>query len=158
MKGRERFIPKIGSYDGWMERDLSSLVQLCPTLCDPMDYSLPGSSVHGITLAIILEWVSISFSRGSSWLRDWACVSCDSWAGSLPLSDLGNLGWRLVSLKSLGQTSKLESQAGCLGKCLEVEFLLFWEPLDFAFNIFSWLGKAHPHARRTSPLHKVNRL
>ena len=35
-----------------------------PTLCDPMDYSLPGSSVHGIFQARILEWVTISFSRG----------------------------------------------------------------------------------------------
>ena len=38
-------------------------VQLCPTLCDPMDCSLPGSSVHGIFQARILEWVAISFSR-----------------------------------------------------------------------------------------------
>ena len=37
------------------------------TLCDPMDYSLPGSSVHGILQARILEWVAISFSWGSSW-------------------------------------------------------------------------------------------
>ena len=39
-------------------------------LCDPMDYSLPGSSVHGILQARILEWVAISFSRGSSRPRD----------------------------------------------------------------------------------------
>ena len=36
----------------------------CPTLCDPMDYSLPGSSVHGMLQARILEWVVIFFSRG----------------------------------------------------------------------------------------------
>ena len=42
----------------------------------PMDCSLPGSSVHGIFQARILEWVAISFSRGSSWLRDQAQVSC----------------------------------------------------------------------------------
>ena len=36
----------------------------CPTLCDPMDCSLPGSSLHGISQARILEWVAISFSRG----------------------------------------------------------------------------------------------
>ena len=36
---------------------------LCPTLCDPVDSSPPGSSVHGILQAIILEWVAISFSR-----------------------------------------------------------------------------------------------
>ena len=37
--------------------------QSCPTLCDPMDCSLPGSSVHRISQAKILEWVAISFSR-----------------------------------------------------------------------------------------------
>ena len=40
------------------------------TPCDPMNYSLPGPSVHGILQAIILEWVAISFSRGSSQPRD----------------------------------------------------------------------------------------
>ena len=42
----------------------AKLLQLCPTLCDPMDYSLPGSSVHGILQARTLEWVAILFSRG----------------------------------------------------------------------------------------------
>ena len=42
----------------------------CLTLCDPMDCGPPGSSVHGILQARILEWVAISFSRGSSQLRD----------------------------------------------------------------------------------------
>ena len=41
-----------------------------------MDHSLPGSSVHGTSEARILEWVAISCSRGSSWLRDWTYVSC----------------------------------------------------------------------------------
>ena len=45
--------------------------QFCLTLWDPMDCSLPGSSVHGILQARILEWVAISSSRGCSWLRDW---------------------------------------------------------------------------------------
>ena len=40
-------------------------LQSCPTLCDPTDYGLPGSSVHGILHARILEWVAILFSRGS---------------------------------------------------------------------------------------------
>ena len=39
------------------------VVQLCPTLCDPRDCSRPGSSVHGILKARILEWVAISFSK-----------------------------------------------------------------------------------------------
>ena len=49
--------------------------QLCPTLCDPIDCSPPGSSVLGILQARILEWVAISFSRGSSQPRDWTHVS-----------------------------------------------------------------------------------
>ena len=44
----------------------SEVTQSCPTLCDPMDCSLPRSSVHGIFQARVLEWVAISFSRGSS--------------------------------------------------------------------------------------------
>ena len=56
----------------------------CPTLCDPMDYSLPGSSVHGILQARVLEWVVTFFSRGSSqpgiklaslWLLHWKACS-----------------------------------------------------------------------------------
>ena len=53
-----------------------SVVQLCLTLCNPMDCSLPGSSVHGIFQARILERVAISSSRGSSWPRDQTCISC----------------------------------------------------------------------------------
>ena len=44
-----------------------SVTQSCPTLCDPMNCSLPGSSVHGILQERIMEWVAISSSRGSSW-------------------------------------------------------------------------------------------
>ena len=51
------------------------VAQLCLTLCDPMDYNSPGSSVHGILQARILEWVAILFSRGSFWLRDQTWVS-----------------------------------------------------------------------------------
>ena len=51
------------------------IAQLCPTLCNLMDCSLSGSSVHGIFQARILEWVAISFSRGSSRPRDWTQVS-----------------------------------------------------------------------------------
>ena len=52
-----------------------SITQSCPTVCDPMDCSLPGSSVHGISQARILEWVAISYPRGSSWPRDQTWVS-----------------------------------------------------------------------------------
>ena len=49
---------------------LSEIAQSCLTLCDPMDCSPPGSSIHGISKARVLEWVAISFSRGSSQPRD----------------------------------------------------------------------------------------
>ena len=54
----------------------SEAAQSCPTLCDPMDCSLPGSSLHGILQSRVLEWAAISFSRGSSRLRDRAQVFC----------------------------------------------------------------------------------
>ena len=53
----------------------SEVVQSCPTLCDLMEGNLPGSSVHGIFQARILEWVAISFSRGSFRCRDRTRVS-----------------------------------------------------------------------------------
>ena len=44
----------------------SEVAQSCPTLCDPTECSLPGSSVHGVFQARVLEWVAISVSRVSS--------------------------------------------------------------------------------------------
>ena len=58
-----------------MKESESEVAQSCPILCDPMDCSLPGSSVHGIFKARVLEWVAISFSRGSSQPRDQTQVS-----------------------------------------------------------------------------------
>ena len=59
----------------------SEVAQSCLTLCDAMGYSPPGSSVYGILQARILEWVAISFFRGSFQPKDWTWVSCI--AGSL---------------------------------------------------------------------------
>ena len=57
----------------------SEVAQSCPTLCDPMDCSLPGSSIHGIFQARVLEWGAIAFSdrvvRGKE-LGDWDCHVC----------------------------------------------------------------------------------
>ena len=58
------------------EKSCCLVAQSCLTLCDVLDCSPPGSSVYGISRVRILEWVAISFSRGSSWPRDWPCVSC----------------------------------------------------------------------------------
>ena len=56
-------------------KKVKSLSRVCLPLCDPMDCSLPGFPVHGILQARILEWVTISFSRGSSPPRDRTRVS-----------------------------------------------------------------------------------
>ena len=74
---------KYGFYEWWYYRQAvlysflieSEVAQLCPTLCDPMDCSLSGSSVHGIFQARVLEWIAISFSRGSSRPRNRTRIS-----------------------------------------------------------------------------------
>ena len=53
----------------------SEVAKSCMTVCDPIDSSLPGTFIHGIFQARVLEWVAISFSRGSSLPRDWTQVS-----------------------------------------------------------------------------------
>ena len=53
----------------------AKLLQSCPTLCNAMAWSLPGSSVHGILQARILEWIAMLSSRGSSWSRYQNCTS-----------------------------------------------------------------------------------
>ena len=66
----------------WSSKEKKSeIAQACPTVCDPLDCSLPGSSVLGIFKARILEWVCISFSKGSSQLGAWTHVSCVSFIG-----------------------------------------------------------------------------
>ena len=82
------FYPQRRSKEGWYchsesisEKEIEKKVKMivahsCPTLCDPVAGILPGSSVHGILQASILEWVANPFSRGSSWPRDWTRVYC----------------------------------------------------------------------------------
>ena len=57
------------------------VAQSCPTLCNPTDHSPPGPSAHGVSQARILEWLSISLSRGSSQPRDRTSISCVSCIG-----------------------------------------------------------------------------
>ena len=70
---------------------LAKLLQLCLTLWDPRDCSSPGSSVHVISQARILEWVAIFFSRGSSQPRDRTCIFYVSCIGRWVLYHLGHL-------------------------------------------------------------------
>ena len=71
MQEARRYIRKLSAKSEWV----NEVTQSCPTLFDPMDCSLQGSSVHGIFQARVLEWVAISFSRGSSQTKDWTWVS-----------------------------------------------------------------------------------
>ena len=69
----------ITGYHTTSELPVCSVAQSCPILCNPMHCSPPGSSVRGISQARVLEWVAISFSRGSSCPRDRTHVSCVSY-------------------------------------------------------------------------------
>ena len=72
-----RQVPDVCFSTIWFWLDNKSASHSVVSLCYPMDYSPPGSSVHGILQARILESVAIPFSRGSSWPRDW------TWLGLL---------------------------------------------------------------------------
>ena len=80
----------------------------CPTVCNPMECSLPGSSVHGILQARILEWVTISFSRGSSQSRDQTWVSRIGGRQKDMLVSVHLFKWCTDSL-----TRRLETHLGC---------------------------------------------
>ena len=99
------------------------VAQLCPALCDPMDCSLPDSSVHGIFQTRILEWVAISFSRGSSQPRDWTWVSC--------------IAGRLFTIWATRETWTMINAAKYL--CLisfSVPLFLLWTSNRFSFFTF----------------------
>ena len=67
-------------------------LQSCPTLCNPVNHSLPGSSVQGILQARILEWVAMTSSRESSWPKDWTHISYISCIGRQILYHWCHLG------------------------------------------------------------------
>ena len=99
---------KRGSRDKQIVHDSKSL-HSCLTLCKPMDCGLPGSSVHVIIQARILEWVAISFSRGPSWPRNQIQVSCiagrfsNDWA--MRETQIDNSYWLVhshIALKNTG--------------------------------------------------------
>ena len=81
----------------------SEVVQSCPTLFDPMDCSLPGSSVHGIFQARVLEWVAISFSTNS--FRDGLIHEFKEWNSEIVSSFLGSLfpnWWQMKPQEAMG--------------------------------------------------------
>ena len=71
-----QYFKDYGMSSNYLSNNLVLVFRSCLTLWEPMDYSPPGSSVHGILQARIVEWVAIPFSRRSFWPRSWTWVSC----------------------------------------------------------------------------------
>ena len=90
----------------------AQLLQSCPTFCDPLDCSLPGSTVYGLLQAIILEWFAMHSSKGSSLPRDQAHISCGlllcKWI--LYCWATGEACWRVTGFLSL-------KEKGSVGLC-----------------------------------------
>ena len=109
-------------------------LQLCTTLWDPMDRSLPGSSVHGILQAKILEWVAMPSSRGFSSLRVWMWVSCSFCiAGGFFTSE--PQGSPTVRKKVIEESQKESHRRKFYRKCL-MFFLWIWGFFPCLFNSF----------------------
>ena len=110
-----------------------SVAQLCPTLCDPMDCSPPGSSVHGISPAKMLEWVAISFSRGSSRPRD---------------QTAGLLHHRKIVLQSEPLGNTLEEKRYLRRQLVaSVPEEVFWQGLNVRFRWAAVYGVAQSRTR-----------
>ena len=100
------------------------VAQSCLTLCDPVDCSLPGSSVHGILQARILEWVALSSSRGSSRPRDPICISC-----------LLHCRWMLYLLSHWGSLKK--TLAAC--KC-SLQMVITWHFQGHTVCVYTYVS------------------
>ena len=95
----------------------SEVAQSCPTPSDPMDCSLPGSSIHGIFQARVLEWAAIAFSR--AYLLDTHLMMPRNWCNYLPLSPI-----RVESLQSFPIT--FSGTLGLLSPCFFFFFPFQW--------------------------------
>ena len=123
------------------------VAQLCPTLCDPMDYSLPGSSLHGNLQARILGWVAISFSRGFSQPRYQTQVSrfagqfFPMWATRGQEGEIVSCGmWDLVPWPGIEpRPPALEAQSLSHWTTREVPGLFSWHLMSNS-NARPWLS------------------
>ena len=126
---------------------------------DPRGYSPPGSSVHGISQAGILEWVDISFSRGSSWHRDQTWVSCIAgrfftyWAMREVPDNLLVFPYYLGHTSIKGSDTNSKRKCACyFNRCIKdlffnIYFYLFGGRSVQASETFSWgMGTQLRHA------------
>ena len=120
----------------WLAVKWSEIAQSCPTLCDPMDCSPSGSSIHGILQARILEWVAIAFSRGSFRPRDRAQV-CRIAGRHFNLWAVRPARWPTVPLTITGNTKR----SGTEGKQVYV-WTAVWSTLRMSWGrcpMGSWI-------------------
>ena len=85
----------------------SEVAQLCPTLCDPMDCSLPGSSIHGIFQARVLEWGAIAFSVAT--LQLMLKVYAQAWTEKAMAPHSSTLAWRIPWMEEPGRLQSMGS-------------------------------------------------
>ena len=125
----------------WLHTAFVLVTQSCPTLCYPMDCNLPGSLVHGISQARILEWVAVPSSRGSSPPRDRTWVSCTTGRHSTRLQR--NIQyieypwpWAFQSQKSFLPSSLLTPETDSLGpqwdRCIPPPSIIYFHLKDQA--------------------------
>ena len=106
----------------------SEVAQSCPTLCDPMDCSLPGSSIRGIFQARVLEWVAVSFSKGSSQPRDWTRVTEDTIIDLLHLEDcISFIYFQCWYGKEFVLSTSLHWKQMCYTRQNSRNLLIFWQ-------------------------------
>ena len=124
----------------------------CPALCNPMDYSPPGSSVHRILHARILEWVTLPSSTESSWPRDWTRRICLlQWqVGSLPLV-LPRKPLKLIRCCQIvfqSSQANLHSYRQCMYSCLEnpMDAGAWWAAVHGVAKSWTWLERLHFHS------------
>ena len=106
----------------------SEVTQSCPTLCDPMDCNLPGSSIHGIFQARVLEWAAISFSRGSSQPRDRTQVSY-----------IADRHWIVWAIREAHYEGYVISSKGFLPTVVDI--MVIWIQLPFWSILIHWFLK-----------------
>ena len=134
------------------------VTESCPTLATPMDCSPPGSSVHGILQARILEWVAISFSRGSFQPRDQIClyVSCIGWQILYHLHYLGKKYSTAVEKHLFCYTGSSVNMLSCISTLAFICWCWSWNIKYFGhlmWRIYSlektlMLGKIEGRRRR----------
>ena len=153
---KEIKVDLVGDRFGWsvsMKVKVKSLSRV--RLCDPMDCSLPGSSVHRIFQAIELEWVGISFSRGSSQPRDRTWVShivgrrfivwvSTGWGNFIKKKDVELRGRNLSVWKSVGKSERLKRRENILliRLCRDYRRDWLWKGPLFFYNRKGWMWKS----------------